>query len=99
MTAPALPLQSWASCLTWLADRFVHAVHESQDPVEIGRLYRQAVTLTSPDGRDPGLALAVLLAACISPDRSVEAHARWLAEQAWDADEVAERYDREARAS
>jgi hypothetical protein len=95
--APVLPLQSWAACLTWLADRLVQAVHHSQDPAEIERLYGQAASLTSPDGRDPGMAVAVLLAACVSPDRSVEQSSRWLDELGWRLDEDAERYDREAR--
>ena len=95
--AAVLPVQNWAAWLVWLTDRLVQAVHGSQDPAEIYRLYRQAATLTSPDGRDPGMALAVLLAACVSPDRSVQQQARWLAELGWRLDEDSERFDREAR--
>ena len=97
MSASTLPWQNWASCLTWLADRFVHAVHHSQDPAEIKSMFRQASTLTPPSGADPGMALAILLAACISPDRSVADQATWVARLGWELDEDAERFDREAR--
>jgi hypothetical protein len=95
VTAPSLPLQSWAACLAWIADNFVAAVHGSQDPAEIALWWGRAATLTSPDGRDPRLALAVLLAAGLSPDRPVEKQALWVDRLGWELDEERERHGRE----
>lgn len=85
--------ESWASCLEWLSDQLVEAVHTHQDPAEIHRAYQRAITLTPPPGVDPVEALAVALAAQISPDRPVGLRTQWIKDMGWQLDEDAEAHD------